>query len=183
MKIKNIKKPTRLIYHNPVSLITSKHKNQKNILTVSWLSVISNDPPSVMISVDKKRASFDLIEKSKKFVINIPNIKMLKDVIYCGNVSAREKDKFKERNLKFSISNNGGIILDNTIAYVECKTTMEIDFDKRMLFIGEIIDAGANEEVYSNNKWNLNNEDAKTIHFLGENGRYITIDEINSLEA
>ncbi|MCK5490747.1 MAG: flavin reductase family protein [Candidatus Pacebacteria bacterium] len=173
-------KPTRLIYHNPVSLITSNYKGQKNVFTVSWLSVISNDPPSVMISVDKKRASFDLIEKSKKFVINVPNVKMLKDVIYCGNVSKREKDKFKERNLMFSISENDGIILNDVVAFVECKTTMEVDLGKRMLFIGEIVDAGADEEAYSDGKWNLKNENSKTLSFLGENGRYITIDEIKN---
>src|SRR5680860_1175197 len=173
-----IKNPTRLLYHNPVSLVTSTYDGKKNVFTVSWLSVISNNPPAVMISVDKKRFSFYLIEKSKKFVINIPNVKILKDVIYCGNVSAREKDKFQERNLKYITSKNDGVILDKTIAYLECKITKEIDLGDRMLFIGEIIDAGANEDVFSDGKWNLENGNSKIISFLGD-GNYATISQIN----
>lgn len=179
MKKKILKNQTRLIYHNPVSLITSNHNGQKNVFTVSWLCAVSNNPQLAMVSVDKKRASFPLIKESGKYVINIPNTKMLKDVIYCGNVSAKEKDKFKKRNLKFSVSENDGIILDDTIAYIECKVVNEFDVGDHILFIGEMINAGADEEVYSDGKWNLKSESAKTLHFLGENGRYITIDEIN----
>ncbi|MDF1497771.1 MAG: flavin reductase family protein [Patescibacteria group bacterium] len=179
MKLKNIENPTRLIYHNPVSLVTSNHKEIKNVFTVSWLCSVSNHPPMVMISVDKKRFSFNLIKQSGKFVINIPNIKMIKDVIYCGNVSRKNKDKFEERNLMYSVSDKGGIILNDTIAYVECEVKNEFDVGDHILFIGEIITSGAEEEAYSNGSWNLKNENAKTLHFLGENGRYITIDEIN----
>ncbi|MCK5413709.1 MAG: flavin reductase family protein [Candidatus Pacebacteria bacterium] len=178
MKKKISKNPTRLIYHNPVSLITSNHNGTKNVFTVSWLCSVSNNPSMAMISVDKKRRSFPLIEQSGKYVINIPNIKMLKDVIYCGNVSAKEKDKFKERDLKFSVSENNGIILDDAIAYVECEVVNKCDIGDHVLFIGKIIDAYADEEVYSDGKWNLSNSNAKTLSFLGENGRYITIDEL-----
>ncbi len=179
MKKKIEKNPTRLIYHNPVSLITSNHNGKKNIFTVSWITAVSKHPQLVMISVDKKRASFPLIKKSGKYVINIPNIKMLKDVMYCGNVSANEKDKFKERNLKYSISENGGIVLEGAIACLECKVKNEFDIGDHILFVGEIISAYAEEEVYSDGKWHLENENAKTLSFLGENGRYITIAEID----
>ncbi len=178
MKIHNIDKPTRLIYHNPVSLVTSNYNGQKNVFTVSWLCAISNNPPLVMISVGKERFSYGLIRQSGKFVINIPNIKMKKDVIYCGNVSGTDKDKFKERGLEFSISENGGIILDKTIAFLECEIQEELDIGDHMLFIGKIIDAGAEEDVYKNGQWDLDNENSKVLHFLGQNGTYITIDKL-----
>ncbi len=177
MKRKISEGQTKLVYNNPVSLITSNYKGEKNVFTVSWLCAVSKHPQSVMISVDKSRASFQLIRESGKFVVNIPNITMLKDVIYCGNVSKRDKDKFQERKLKFTVSDNKGIILDKAIAYVECKIVNEFDVGDHILFIGEIIDAGADEEVFSNGKWNLDNEYAKTLSFLGE-GKYITNCEI-----
>lgn len=178
MKIRNIANPTRLVYHNPVSLVTSLHSGKKNIFTVSWLCTVSNHPPLIMISVGKNRYSYNLIKNSGKFVINIPNIKMIKEVIYCGNVSGKEKDKFKERELEFTISENGGIILDRSIAFLECEIQKELDIGDHMLFIGKIIDAGAEEAVYKNGNWDLDNEDSKVLHFLGQNGTYITIDKL-----
>ena len=167
-----------LVYNNPVSLITSSYEGEKNIFTVSWLCAVSKHPQLVMISVDKKRASLPLIKKSGRFVVNIPNTKMLKDVIYCGNVSKNDKDKFQERKLEFSVSDNEGIILDKAIAYLECKVVNEFDVGDHLLFIGEIVDARADEEVFSNGKWNLSNLNAKTLSFSGE-GKYVTNCEID----
>lgn len=173
MKIHNIANPTRLVYHNPVSLVTSLYGGKKNIFTVSWLCAVSNHPPLIMISVGKDRYSYNLIENSGKFVINIPNIKMKKDVIYCGNVSGTDVDKFKERGLEYTISENGGIILNRTIAFLECKIAKKLDIGDHTLFIGKVIDAGAEENIYENGKWNSKNENAEILSYLGD-GTYLT---------
>ncbi|MBW6441051.1 flavin reductase family protein [Patescibacteria group bacterium] len=178
MKHKISENQTRLIYHNPVSLITSNYHDKKNVFTVSWLCAVSKNPQLAMISVDKRRASFPLIKESGKYVINIPNLKMLKDVIYCGSVSAKDKDKFQERNFKFSVSENSGIILDDAIAFVECEVVNEFDVGDHVLFVGKIINAGAEEDVFTNGKWNMDNKDAQTLSFLGE-GNYIITSKID----
>ena len=174
---KNIAKPTRLIYNNPVSLVTVNYKDRKNIFTVSWLCAASNNPPLVIISVGKDRYSRPLIEKSGMFVINIPNAEMIKDVMYCGNVSGKDNDKLKERNLRYTINKRGGIILDDAIAYLECEVRQKVDAGDHIIFLGEVTESGADSVAFANDKWNVKSKKANVLSYLGD-GCYTTHREL-----
>ncbi len=165
-------KPTRLIYHNPVCLVTSKSGDIENVFTASWVMPVSNNPPMVAISVAKSRFSYELIKKSGVFVLNIPNKLMLKEVIYCGSVSGRDKNKFAEMDLEKEISPNGNILLLGCIAYLECKIISEVGAGDHTVFIAEIIANGVEKELFENDKWILS-EKSEILLYLGD-GKYCT---------
>ena len=171
MKV-DIKLPTRLLYNHPVILVTSKYGEKKNVLTVSWHTPVSNLPPQVAISIGKTRYSRKLIEKSGYFVINVPNYEMLEEVNYFGSVSGRDVDKFKERNVKISETKNGNIIIDDCVAYLECKVIKKLEVSDHIIFVGEVIEAKVEKELFKNNTWNLDHPRCRLIFYLGS-GKYI----------
>lgn len=170
MKVE-VRFPTRLIYNHPVVLVTSRWKDKRNVLTVSWLTPVSNSPPLIAISIGKSRYSRELIEKSGYFVINIPNCELLEEVEFFGSVSGREVDKFKERNLKVSETKIGNIIIDDCIAYIECKVIKKCELSDHIIFVGEVTEAKVENDLFDGKTWNLEHPKCRFIYYFGS-GKY-----------
>jgi flavin reductase (DIM6/NTAB) family NADH-FMN oxidoreductase RutF len=62
---------SRLLYPNPVCLLTSwsKKENKQNIMTISWLTPINNKG-TFIASMNKKRYTSKLVIEEKKFSKN-----------------------------------------------------------------------------------------------------------------
>ncbi|MFC1596182.1 flavin reductase family protein [Candidatus Margulisiibacteriota bacterium] len=130
----------RLLNYGPVSLITSKFKEQKNISTVSWTMPVSSNPALVAIAVTKKRFTYSLIKESREFIINIPTADLKKEVLFCGKTTGREMDKFEKSGLTpVAAKKVDAPIVDECFAHLECKVVDEISSGDHMLFIGDVI--------------------------------------------
>ena len=83
---------------NPVPAVmvsVADQNHRPNIITVAWAGTVCTNPPMVSISVRPSRYSYEIIEKTGEFVINLTNEKLAKACDYCGVVSGRDVDKFK----------------------------------------------------------------------------------------
>jgi len=172
----SVEKPTRLLSHNPVCLVTSKHDETENIFTASWVMNVSNNPPLIALSVGKTRFSLDIIRKSQGFCLNIPDKSMLKEVAYCGNVSGRDKNKFAEMKLEKEITARKNIILTKCVAYIECAVVNEIDAGDHILFIAEIVANGVEPGCFEKNTWRISPK-SEVLFYLGD-GIYCTAKEL-----
>lgn len=84
---------------NPVPAVmvsVADQNHRPNIITVAWAGTVCTNPPMVSISVRPSRYSYEIIEKTGEFVINLTNEKLAKACDYCGVVSGRDVDKFKK---------------------------------------------------------------------------------------
>lgn len=93
---KRILKPSVALYPMPTVLVSCGDLERPNIITIAWAGVCCSDPPTVSISMRPSRYSYGLIQQSKEFAINIPTVEQLDKVDFCGIVSGRDRDKFKE---------------------------------------------------------------------------------------
>ena len=62
-------KPGTMVYPLPAVLITCGDYENANIMTVAWTGTICTDPAMTFISIRKERYSYDIINKTKQFVI------------------------------------------------------------------------------------------------------------------
>ena len=166
--LKNIKPEIayRLINHGPVVLITTSDKNGKpNIMTLAWLTVVNSEPPLIAIAMGKQAYSQKLIKKTKEFVVNIPDKKLIKKILYCGSHSGKNTNKFKNTLLTPIPSEK--IIppkIKECFAHIECKVINRYKFSDVTLFISKIIYADVEEKFFDEY---LKTEKIKTIHHLG----------------
>ena len=65
-------RPGSALYPNPVMLVSASYKGKESIITLAWGGTLSSNPPYVGVSIRKERFTYDLIYKSKEFVVNIP---------------------------------------------------------------------------------------------------------------
>ncbi len=157
---------TRLISSGNVILVSSAYKDKTNIITLAWKTPLSHKPPLVGISIAKTHFSNELIEKSEEFIINIPDLSLLDKVVFCGKVSGRDVDKFKEAKLTQLKANNliNTPLISECIGHLECYLRDVREFGDHRFFVGEIIYAQAEEGLFGQT-WDV--DKAKLIYHLG----------------
>ena len=166
--LKNIKPEIayRLINHGPVVLITTSDKNGKpNIMTLAWLTVVNSEPPLIAIAMGEQAYSQKLIKKTKEFVVNIPDKKLIKKVLYCGSVSGKNTNKFKNANFTAIPSQKiSPPKIKECFAHLECKVINQYKYGDVILFVSKIVYADADDKFFDEY---LKTEKIKTIHHLG----------------
>mgnify|MGYP000161111191 FL=1 len=93
-------KPGNMLNPVPAVMVSvADEAHRPNIITVAWAGTICTNPPMVSISVRPSRYSYDIIEKTGEFVINLTTEKLARACDYCGVVSGRDVDKFAKTGL------------------------------------------------------------------------------------
>ena len=94
--VSNIRK---FLEPGPIVLVSSKWKEQNNIMTMGWYTVMEFTPSLIGCIISSADHSFEMIRKSKECVINIPTADMLRTIVGCGTTTGSETDKFRKFNL------------------------------------------------------------------------------------
>ncbi|MEM3459387.1 MAG: flavin reductase family protein [Candidatus Bathyarchaeia archaeon] len=165
---------SRLLHPMHTVLVSCIDKSGKpNIITLAWAMPTSINPPLVAISISPRRHSHSLIEETKEFVVNIPTINILKETLFCGRVSGREHNKFKETGLTpLPAKKVKPPAIKECVAHLECKLHSQFTTGDHTIFIGEIVDAYADADAFTET-YSL--EKAKMVFHLGGN-EFATLD-------
>ena len=168
-------KPGNMLYPLPAVLVTCKYQDNINVFTVAWTGTICTNPPMVYISVRPERYSYELIEKSKVFTINLTTKKLVKATDYCGVRSGRNVDKFKEMKLTKEKANHVKcpIIKESPVA-VECKVKEIRELGSHHMFIAEVLSIDADEK-YIDEKGAFDISKCDLIAY--SNGGYYSLDK------
>ena len=67
----------------PPALISSGTPQKPNVMTAAWTGIIASDPVLTYVSIRPSRYSHEIISQSKEFVINVPNLPLLKATDLC----------------------------------------------------------------------------------------------------
>ena len=90
-------KPGNMLYPLPAVMVSvTDGEGNDNIITVAWAGTVCTNPPMVSISVRPTRFSYDMICKTKEFVLNLTTEELAYATDYCGVRSGREVDKFQK---------------------------------------------------------------------------------------
>ena len=162
-----LERANRIINSGQVILVTSGDDKAKNIITLAWSMPLSHKPPLMAICITKKRFSYELIQKTGEFAVNIPTIDLLEQVVYCGTHSGRDVDKFKEAKLTAEKSDKlkYAPLIKECIGHLECRIYFEKEAGDHMLIAADILHASAEKELFDI-KWKVNN--TKLIYHLGD---------------
>lgn len=143
----------------PPTLVTCEADGMKNVFTVAWTGVLCTQPPVTYISVRPERYSYELISKSKEFVINLATQELTKAVDLCGVRSGRKIDKFAHLGLTCEkASKVGAPILAQSPLNLECKVRQIVKLGTHDMFIADIVAVDvANELIDKNGRLALEN--------------------------
>jgi len=131
----------RYIYS--VSIMSNKDKaNNPNAITVSSVTSISMDPPSLLICINKSSRIHDSIKLGSKFCINLLN----KEQEDLSNICSDEDmydQRFKNKN--WNLENIP--FLKNAQANIFCKVDKLTSYHTHTIVIGLVEDANYADEI------------------------------------
>ncbi|MEJ2278475.1 MAG: flavin reductase [Candidatus Lokiarchaeota archaeon] len=68
---------------SPAVVISVGNWEKSNLITLAWVARVVSKPPIMSISIRPSRYSYQIIEKFKEYVINIPFSRNIRETDFC----------------------------------------------------------------------------------------------------
>lgn len=134
-----------------VTVVTMQAAERKHGLTVSGFVGVSLEPPLVLISIGQELTSYELLKNSTAYAINLlrDDQQALSDR-FAGRLG--EVDRFA--GLETFSGVTGAPILQDCLAWLDCRVVMSEAVGDHTLYIGEVVAAGSNNPANPLIYWN-----------------------------
>jgi len=135
----NIRALTKINYG--LYIVGSTNGSRINAQCANTVFQITSEPVRIAICINKQNLTHEYIVKSGAFSVSVLSQETpFKFIGRFGFRSGRDFDKFE--GIDYKIGKTGSpIVLDYTLAYMECKVVKSMDIGTHTLFVGELIDA------------------------------------------
>lgn len=164
MMAKEIWKPGNMLYPLPVVMVSMADRDGKyNIITIAWAGTVCTNPPMVSISVRPERYSFQILEETGEFVINLTTRELVYATDYCGVKSGREVDKFRALGLTpLPADKVGAPLIGESPVNIECRVEKILPLGSHHMFLAEVVAVHADKK-YMDAKHKFHLEQANPI--------------------
>lgn len=170
-----LKDSYKLFNHGPVSIVTSAHGNQRNIMSASWTMPVDFSPAKVAVVIDKDTFTRELVEASGEFALQFPMRKIARLTLDVGDTSGKATDKFAQFNIKtFPGEKTAAPLIDDCIGWLECKVIKQ-GGEAMDIIVGEVVAAYADAEQFIDGRWHFSDDPQKrSIHYMAGGEFYMT---------
>ena len=132
----------RYLEPGPIVLVSSRWKDEANIMTMGWHTVMEFTPSLVGCVIAGGNHSFRMIRNSGECVINLPTRRLTSAVVAIGNSSGAEIDKFREFGLTADDAEKvAAPLIRECHASFECRLHDDALVDRYNFFIFEVAKA------------------------------------------
>jgi flavin reductase (DIM6/NTAB) family NADH-FMN oxidoreductase RutF len=120
--------------------VTCVEGEEVNAFTANWLTQISFDPPLLAVSVENASKSLPMIQRSRKFAVNVLRTGQRELAGTLGKSALKHPEKLT--GIVYDTHGDGYIVLQEALAWVGCSVQQTTPAGDSTLIIAEIVDAG-----------------------------------------
>ena len=166
----------RLLIGAPVVLVTTRWRDQTDVMPAIWITPLSRDPPLVGVVVHPSRHTHDMVRFSEQFALNFPARDLLDHTHYFGVVSGRDVNKLDLSKLAtFKAAKVIAPLIEGCLAYVECGLEDALRIGDHTLFVGRVLVVTAESDAFDET-WLVGDPEYRPLHYLGGD-RYAVLGE------
>lgn len=129
---------------NALVLIGSASGEEWNGMTASWITQVSMEPVLIGVGVDNTAVTHRLISEGGSFSVNLWSSEDTRVFVKFSKPAERDGDTLNGRPVHTGVS--GAPIFDEALAWMDCEVRQSLDLGTHTFFVGEIVDAGVNDE-------------------------------------
>jgi len=137
------------LYPMPTTLVGVNVDGKANFITIAHVGIMGMKIISVCLN--KEHYSNAGIIENKTFSVNMPSIRMVKEIDYCGLVSGKNVNKAALFDVFYGKVKTAPMI-ESCPINMECMLVKKIDFTSHEIFIGEIVETYCDDDVVTNGK-------------------------------
>jgi flavin reductase (DIM6/NTAB) family NADH-FMN oxidoreductase RutF len=123
-----------------VTVVTSGLGEQRHAMTANAVSSVSLEPLLVLVCIDTKARTLELVKRTGNFALNI----LAEDQEWIGRHCAARATAETDRLA--IVPHHGGVtgapIIDHSLAYVDCRLWAQYDGGDHAIVVGEVADVG-----------------------------------------
>ena len=121
-----------------VYVIGVSHGSNRDAFTAACVVQASFNPLLLALSVNPRNASYPLLRESQSFAINVLKQGQLDLARRFGTTSGRDVDKFA--GIAWHPATSGAPILDDALAYFDCRLAGSLAAGDHELLLGRVVD-------------------------------------------
>jgi flavin reductase (DIM6/NTAB) family NADH-FMN oxidoreductase RutF len=116
-------------------LASTKRSGESNLMTIGWGTIgMIWKTPKFLVLVRPSRYTYEFIEDSGEFTVNVPTPEMAEFVLFCGTHSGRDVDKLATYNVATTPGQQvKSITVDECPIVYECRVVHKSDVDPEAL--------------------------------------------------
>ena len=128
------------IHNGGLLLASTKRSGESNLMTIGWGTIgIIWGRPEFVVLVRPSRYTYEFIEDSGEFTVNVPTSDMAEFVLFCGTHSGRDVDKLAAFDVATTPGQKvGSITVDDCPMIYECRVSHKNDIIPEEL-MGDIV--------------------------------------------
>lgn len=125
-----------------VTVIATGDAGQRFGLTATAVCSLSDDPPTLLVCVNRSASAHDLIQKNRTFTVNLLAGDQEKVAArFAGRAGLKGEARFE--GAAWGRLATGAPVLDNALAVFDCEITQEHVFASHTIFIGRVVASAA----------------------------------------
>jgi len=124
------------------SILTAVHDGRSTGLLVSWVQQATFDPPAITACLKQGRPASQLIDASRRFLLNVIGEESKHLFHHFGKGFSLEEDAFSGLSVR---ETTFGPLIESCIAHLGCQVTNTIPVGDHDLYVGEVVAAGVVE--------------------------------------
>jgi len=123
-----------------VYVVTMGKGNEGNAFTASWLTQVSNEPPTVVVSINNKHQSARLLKDLDAFAVNLlPEGQAEIAKVYYGPAESGY-EKLRASNVT-PAPETGCPLIPGAIGFLDCRIVNRVEAGSHTVFFGEVLAA------------------------------------------
>lgn len=127
--------------------------DRPNMMTAAWGGICCSRPPCIYVSLREATYSHGNILSRRAYTVSIPGEEYWREADYTGIASGRDTDKFEDTALTPARS---AVVdapyVDEYPLVLECRLKEAIDLGLHTMFVGEIVDVKADQDVLTDDR-------------------------------
>jgi len=135
-----IKKQALRMFTYGLYAVTCVEGDEVNAFTANWLSQVSFEPPLVAVSVENISKSLPMIQRTRKFAVNVLRTGQRELAGTLGKSGLKHPDKLS--GIAYDITADGYIVLREALSWVACEVHQMMETGDSTLVVAEVVDAG-----------------------------------------
>ncbi|QYK51739.1 MAG: flavin reductase [Anaerolineales bacterium] len=124
-----------------VTVVSASHQGSQHGMTVNSFTSLSLEPPLVSISLEKSTRTHQLVLQAGRFGVSILAASQQELSDRFAGRESEQSDRFEGVNV-FTLE-TGSPLLQEAIAYFDCRVSVTHDAGTHTIFISEVLAAGA----------------------------------------
>ena len=128
---------------NALALVGSKAGDERNAMTASWITQLSQDPILIGVGVDVDAVTHRLITDGGSFTINLWDAEDTKVFVKFSKPATDDGTTLNGRAVRPATT--GAPVFEEAVAWMDCEVRHTLPLGTHTLFVGEVVDAAVNQ--------------------------------------